>query len=545
MVGCALSVLALGSGCGDDDGSSPDASELDAGLDAATEPDAGPAFHPGPYGPRSHDRVGPFVAPTLDGALDFEASWTGEDVFLFSLFVPGNAYAERLWRGSNLEWLFEELPPNVQLVFVAAGEGADVVDHVRVLEGRFAALFEARPDLLPWRARLHFVAERAQTLEGALGERIRERGTFGFGVDRMQRWRDAGLLTAPTAGVGAAELYYLAFEARAWNAEHARDARLAALDATHGVTEVVVFDGARAGGGWGDDTGAEATVTLPDAATLATFDTLEVDLTTSCDDHDQSRCWEWDRLATLRLCDEEGCDVELARWITTYGREGRWVTDITHALALLGEGGARRLRWDGSVTRTTEESVDRRYVLDLRLRFSNRGKGERPVAATPVFRGGRFDEAYNEAQAPVRFTPPAGATRVELVTLITGHGFGAEASNCAEFCNHTHHFSLDGDPAIVLTHERAGRPRGCLDMLDEGVVPNQFGTWPFGRAGWCPGHDVSPWRADLSAALGREGERVLTYEAGLAGTIPYVPVVTDPDGYRADISLSAWLVFYR
>ena len=229
--------------------------------------------------------------------------------------------------------------------------------------------------------------------------------------------------------------------------------------------------------------------------------------------------------------------------ITTYGREGRWVTDASHALAFLAEGGTRRFRWDGSVTRTSDEPVDRRYVVHVTLRLSNRGKPDRPFTATPVFSGGRFDETYNERQAPVRFTPPEGTTRVELVTLITGHGFGAESSNCAEFCNHTHHFALDGAEPIVKTHEEANDTRGCARRVNEGVVPNQYGTWPFGRAGWCPGHDVPAWARPLPVRLG--AENLLTYEAGLDGEIPYVPEVTMPDGYRAEIALSAWLVYYR
>ena len=44
------------------------------------------------------------------------------------------------------------------------------------------------------------------------------------------------------------------------------------------------------------------------------------------------------------------------------------------------------------MTRTMEESVDRRYVVHVTLRLSNRGKPDRAFAATPVFTGGRFDE---------------------------------------------------------------------------------------------------------------------------------------------------------
>ncbi len=553
-LGAVACVAVEAVGCGGDGGVAPDAgpppldaSAMDATVDAPPpELDAGPAFQPGPYGDRYHDRAGPFVVPTLDGELAFEDRFDGSEHFLFSLYLAGNDYAERLWERSVLAYPLEDAPPNTRFVFLAARDpdGTDrAVAHVTALRDRFEALFVERPDLAPWRERLHFVTAAAQDLEGPLGDHFRMHPTFAWGVDRDQRWRNVGLLASPTSGVASAQLAYLASEAVLWEFEHQRDTELARLDALHGVREVSLFEGARAGGGWGDDTGVEVTLALPDAATMATYDTLEVDHATYCEDHDPSKCWEWDRTASLRLCDEDACDVELARWITTYGREGRWVTDASHALAFLAEGGTRRFRWDGSVTRTTDEPVDRRYVVHVTLRLSNRGKPDRPFAATPVFAGGRFDETYNERQAPVRFTPPEGTTRVELVTLITGHGFGAESSNCAEFCNHTHHFALDGAEPIVKTHEEASDTRGCARRVNEGVVPNQYGTWPFGRAGWCPGHDVPAWSRPLPARLG--AENVLTYEAGLAGEIPYVPEVTMPDGYRAEVALSAWLVYYR
>ncbi|MCB9604620.1 MAG: hypothetical protein H6722_16185 [Sandaracinus sp.] len=548
LLGTGGALACGGGGSGDPDTGpveTPDAG-FDTGSPQDAGVDAGPSFQPGPYGDNYHDRVGPFVAPTLGGSLDFETAFTGEDHFLFSLFLQGNAYSEQLWTGSILEYPLEDAPPNTHFVFLAAldPDGTDrATEHVTAMRDRFETLFTERPDLAPWRERLHFVTTAAQNLDGALGAHFRMRPALAFGIDRDQRWRPTGLLASPTGGLSTAQLAYLATEAVLWEFEHGRDTELARLDALHGVNEVVLFDGDRAGGGWGDDTGVEVTLDLPDAATMATYDTLEIEHATYCEDHDPSKCWEWDRISNLRLCDEDSCDVELARWITTYGRDGRWVTDASHALAFLQEGGSRRFRWDGSVTRTMDESVDRRYVVHVTLRLSNRGKADRAFAATPVFTGGRFDETYNDRQTPVSFTPPEGATRVELVTLITGHGFGAESSNCAEFCNHTHHFSLNGTEAAVQTNERANDNRGCARLVSSGVIPNQYGTWPFGRAGWCPGHDVPAWSTSLDARLGESNE--LVYQGGLAGTIPYVPDVTMPDGYRAEISLSAWLVYYR
>lgn len=77
------------------------------------------------------------------------------------------------------------------------------------------------------------------------------------------------------------------------------------------------------------------------------------------------------------------------------------------------------------------------------------------------------------------------------------------------------------------------------------MVPNQFGTWPFGRSGWCPGLDVAPWVVDVTEAL-VSGENELTYR-GLFQGADDVPRLVDPadEGFRARIQLSSRLVFWR
>jgi hypothetical protein len=138
------------------------------------------------------------------------------------------------------------------------------------------------------------------------------------------------------------------------------------------------------------------------------------------------------------------------------------------------------------------------------------------------------------------FTAPAGTTKVELVTMITGHGFGKDADNCAEFCNHTHHFDINGEE-FVKTHPAADDSDGCKEQVDLGVVPNQFGTWPFGRAGWCPGLEVAPWVVDVTAAVDLEGPNTVSYRALLEGN-EYVPR-NQADGFNPNITMSSWLVF--
>jgi hypothetical protein len=227
------------------------------------------------------------------------------------------------------------------------------------------------------------------------------------------------------------------------------------------------------------------------------------------------------------------CGTEVARWITTYGREGRWVTDMSPFLGLLKAGNTQQLRF----------AWGNPYTFDAKLRLSSHGTPEEVIGAQRLWSGGGFNAAYNDNHPPIVFEAPEGTTRVELVAFITGHGWGAEVANCAEFCNHTHHFGLNGSE-WVKTHEIADDPLGCMDQVGIGVVPNQYGSWPFGRAGWCPGLDVPAWTVDITDAV-EDGENTLTYEALFNGGVYQPQPSNSGQGFGAQIDMVSYLVFYK
>ncbi|MEZ4405159.1 MAG: peptide-N-glycosidase F-related protein [Polyangiales bacterium] len=59
---------------------------------------------------------------------------------------------------------------------------------------------------------------------------------------------------------------------------------------------------------------------------------------------------------------------------------------------------------------------------------------------------------------------------------------------------------------FVRDFPEAQSPDGCANRVSEGVIPNQHGTWYFGRGGWCPGLDVAPWVVDVTSQA-RPGHR--------------------------------------
>jgi hypothetical protein len=131
---------------------------------------------------------------------------------------------------------------------------------------------------------------------------------------------------------------------------------------------------------------------------------------------------------------------------------------------------------------------------------------------------------------------PADTRRAELYVLVTGHG--AETSQCAEFCNHGHRFTFNGNEHVVEFPE-ARSPDGCAERVDQGVVPNQHGTWYFGRGGWCPGLDVRPVVVDLTSELRMGAENELSYGVTVDGR-----AITSMASY-GNVVLSSYLVLSR
>jgi hypothetical protein len=505
-------------------------------------------FASGPYGTMPRDLAGPFTLPTTEGEWSFQDEWTGEDHYVFLVYAPrvitfpGGDYSLDLFNGSVAE-LVNASPRNVHYFFLWYRDQPEFDTFRTNALSELDALPPADRD--HWRARVHFVPTRADQLEGYPGNLVRDRlrstlmvkryDPFQWAIDRTQRVREVGQLGVLSSGGLTADLLFLANEPTYYNFEWEREQRLRAQPAT----VVQVLD---------RETMVEETfpeVTLPDAATMATFDTLEVDLTMHCENHRDGDCGAWDYLSHLHLCEEPApgdgdggtsaprCDTELARWITTYWREGRWVTDISGMLPHLREGGRKRLRFYAS---RQWDPRPANYIVSLSLRFSNRGRGMRPVEVRPLYTGGPLDANYNASHAPMRFTVPAGTRRVELYTLVTGHG--ADTNNCAEFCNHTHHFTVNG-ATHSITFPEARSQDGCATRVNEGVVPNQHGTWYFGRGGWCPGLDVRPFVFDVTADLRPGAENDLSYRA-LIGTA--APAAGRSYG---NIVLSSYLVFWQ
>lgn len=53
----------------------------------------------------------------------------------------------------------------------------------------------------------------------------------------------------------------------------------------------------------------------------------------------------------------------------------------------------------------------------------------------------------------------------------------------------------------LMLGDPSGSPLGCTNLVKDGAVPNEYGTWLYGRGGWCDGLQVDPWRIDITAQV--------------------------------------------
>ena len=503
------------------------------------------AWNTGPYQANAFGRVGDFTFSTTTGSYSLQSSWTGTNTHLFIFNYKSSSYMSSLWN-QDVGQLLSNSPENVIITF--GSFDSDYANDISSMENRVQNWLSSQEQSIrdSWNGRIMYMDQRASTSSGSLGDIINEWSSFYYGIDRFQRWRQIGNLLDWSQGNSCCyRLHYIANEPQMWNSEFTTELR----PQDPGITTVDVWTGERHRGGWDySATGGYHSYmngTLPEAITMERFDTLEVHHEHRCtdrrdrygidDDGDgvadrHSGCHEWDRLQRFSLCDNttsNSCGTEVVRYITTYGREGQWTTDISPFLFMFLEGGDRRFKYSGA------EGGN----LVITLMFSSWDDDDsRPVRGELAFNinSDKFNSNYNnESTFDRRHDVDSNSWHsVSIVAAITGHGFGNDPNNCAEFCNHEHRYSMNGYD-ITEDHPMAGNStvnsdnEGCRKTTGEGTVANQLGSWPYGRAGWCAGQDVKLWTHDITDWINPAGTNQLLYQ-GLFDGAQYQETSTNP-----------------
>jgi hypothetical protein len=589
---------------------------VDAGMDSGPPPldagtDAGPrepdicdelglprvTFVTEGSGTGYGDLAGDFTVATTRGDWTLSEEWSGCESYVFFVHFPGRTDA---LFATYPDLVHAEGPRNVRYFFLSddadPAARADLMTRIAAgIEEGFGIYELDETERAFWRARFHYVTDRATEVVGGVGDHLRDylawartpesivdlgdRGRAGaplpvvFGIDRAQVY-DPGDNLSPSVAEDPV-LGMAAFLGHFYNYRATLDRRLE----TEEASLVTLLDERT--------TRRTFTVpaTLPSAAEMAAFDTMEVDIEITCDSDNPFACSEWDRIAAIYLCaDGEACAqrLEIARWITPYWRRGRqrYLIDATPFLGLLRDGGERSFFVE--LGPDWERATEWIAKVELRLRTTGAASAREAQLA---YRGGGFGGGtvqvadplptptggtpYNclcpadragdascileseltscttggdgtmtcrcAGRAPFRFTPPADATRVELVTILSGHG-QTSGNNCAEWCDHRHEFSVNGTALPALRHDgpAIGSERGCAARAADGVIPGQWGNWAQSRAYWCPGLPVDAERTDITSLVNLGEENELAYRGLFGGR--------EPSG--GDIALSAYVVWY-
>ena len=501
----------------------------------------------GPYSTERFGRVGTMMIQTTSGNWRIQDEWDGNHTYLFIFNQKSNSYISNLW-SQNVGDLLAATPSDTHIFF--GSYDSDFANDISGMKARVDSWLSNQPQEVQdsWNGRVHYVNERGWDVDGSLHDVISDWSQFYYGIDRFQRWRQIGSLFDWQSSSCCYRLDYIANEPHMWNKEF--EVELRRTDP--GVTVIDIWAGDRHSGGWSGGHHSYLNGTLPNASAMQGFNTMEIYMHHACSEHrdrygidddgDGSTdryggCHEWDYIQYLYICDADNssvCGTELGRYITTYGREGKWITDASPLLWLIKDGGERRFRYSGA----------NGGWLNVSIILSNwDDDGMRPVHGESAFSGGTFNSEYNNQSRFKRVhsvNSSSAFDKVEIVSWVTGHGFGNDPNNCAEFCNHEHRFSMNGNDATE-DHPLAGNSsvssdrQGCKKTMDEGTVANQLGSWPYGRAGWCPGQQTDLWMHDITRWVNPTGANDLLYQ-GLWDGQQYTETSSNPN-IRANIMI--------
>lgn len=480
----------------------------------------------GPYGILFGETAGDFTLPLETGEWNFAKNRSESDNYIFIFYRASNSESKTIWKSSLIN-LFDNSPENTNYFFLVDGNSDVFEERITQIKENIKSSLEIAggPEM---KKRIHITTKPAREIDSWFKEWLAEYSAFFLGIDRFQKIRAGGSFHSWESSSLDPKFEFIYKEAEFYNYEHELKTF---LDSNKDNSVVIKgLDGLKfPDEGWIKD--LFFTVDIPEFSKKGK---LFISLEQICES--QKSC-EWDRLQHLFLCDDENsdnCPTEIGRWITTYGRSGKWLTEITALFPLFEKPGKYKFKFT---------VAGDQYINYLDLVFVEDGLTEKPAAILPLFAGTKpFDETYNDQWEEITPQIPESFSKILILAYITGHGNGSEQANCAEFCKFESVFYVNGTP-FEIDFDNAGTSRGCFDLVKEGTVPNQYGSWPFGRAGWCPGQDVKLITIDVTEKIKKGEPNIFSYGAFLNGKT-YTPVITDPSGYRAEIPLSSYLVIY-
>ncbi|MBS1538573.1 MAG: hypothetical protein JST20_12585, partial [Bacteroidetes bacterium] len=235
-------------------------------------------------------------------------------------------------------------------------------------------------------------------------------------------------------------------------------------------------------------------------------------------------CGEWDYLYYVFITKPNSTQrYEIMRYISPYGNGLNlgsgftWTMDVTDFSPLLHDSvyinANMHNPWDASVLQED---------LELTFDFITGTPPRDVISIQPLWDGNPQygqPKSIEEFLVPKNGYIPKDAKGAKLRVTQTGHGFGQNPDNCAEFCNKKQYIKIKG--------ERYFERDVWRETCGLNPVYPQGGTWVYSRSNWCPGAEVTPFDYELtpniipgdSLPLDMDMED-FTFPAGGAGTPP-------------------------
>ncbi len=208
----------------------------------------------------------------------------------------------------------------------------------------------------------------------------------------------------------------------------------------------------------------------------------------------------WDRAGNIRLALDGGPDIEIVRFMTSYGGRTDHEVDVTHLAPLLR--GQRRIR------AFVDTWVSPGWRIDFALRYTPAAEQSPATWAAPVcYTDALTGEEMPEGMEAMIEVPP-GLARVVLKVFSTGHC--TDGTDADEFISKANVISVDG---VVVARYHPWR-NDCRDFRERNPYTARWtdGSWSsdYHRSGWCPGVEVLPVEFDLTDHL-TPGRHVLRF----------------------------------
>ena len=216
---------------------------------------------------------------------------------------------------------------------------------------------------------------------------------------------------------------------------------------------------------------------------VGTYDKVIAKLNVECPN---GNCDDWDRWAHFDIKAPGGDWIQIIRYMTPYNVGCNHEIDVTEYASLLQGTVDFHVFIDTWGTGGWQLTLDFEYI---------QGAPKYTYSTLTEVWDGAFDFGNIANLEPVpqkKVYIPRNTEEISLIMSTSGHGWGQNnTGNAAEFYRAKHDLLVNGNKEYEqdLWNDCDPNPDNCL---------NQQGTWPYDRAGWCPGAIAPPNIINLS-----------------------------------------------